>query len=141
MVDICDTIFSNVHMLSRTRREAGTWPIAFVNYSMLTRLWTHPDAAPQLIFSMWKRRALAYFLLFLVLVPHLYVAICILSTRSCRSVKLVAPRWVFIKATVGGELNEYNIPAPMLSLLLQDRAGNCTERLVVEKSRCVNSLC
>lgn len=57
-------------MLSHTHREAGTWPIAFVNYSMLTRLWTHPDAAPQLIFSMWKRSTLAYFLLLLFLVPH-----------------------------------------------------------------------
>jgi hypothetical protein len=56
---VCDTIFSNVHMLSRTHREAETWPIAFVNYCTLTRLRTHPDAAPQLIFSMWKRSTLA----------------------------------------------------------------------------------
>jgi hypothetical protein len=41
----------------------------------------------------------------------LYMVICILSTRSCRSVKFVARRWIYIKVIVGGELKEYNNPA------------------------------
>ena len=61
---------------------------------------------------MWKRSTLAYFLLFIILVPHPpLVAICIPSARSCRSVKFVAPRWIYIKVVVGGDLKEYNNPA------------------------------
>ncbi|KAI0278727.1 hypothetical protein BGY98DRAFT_506289 [Russula aff. rugulosa BPL654] len=79
-------------------------------------------------FSMWKRSTLAYFLLFIILVPHPpLVAICIPSTRSCRSVKFVAPRWIYIKVVVGSDLKDTTIPHSMLSRLIQDRAGNCTE--------------
>lgn len=104
MVDICDTIFSQCpHALTPSSRSR--------NMAHCHRQLEHVDMSlnPSRCCTTAHRSSLAYFLL-LFHIP-LYVAICIPSPRSCRSVKFVAQRWTCIKVIVGGDLKEYNTPA------------------------------
>lgn len=113
MLDFCDMTFSSVHMLSHTRREAGTWPKAFVLQHVGLSL-NQSRSCITAIPSMRKRRTLAYLLMVRILVytfprgGDLHTIYEVVQIGEA-----VSPGWIRIKVLVGGELNGTTIPHSM----------------------------